>query len=536
MVMLGGGRRVLLLGGEGVSLYLPSGRGIQKETSISWSVPNFEAQLADALSARHASIPLLILYDGAEQTYRKEENIPKLSSFDRPRFIKRKLELAFPNYPVRAAMEIKGTKVRQAFNAAPSYLFVALMETEHVNQVGSALYESGVPVAGFSLLPAESADLVMELSKKTFISGKRSRWSVLVGQHETSGLRQVLVKDGNLALTRLTPTSEAGTSGPGWVEEVAREIRSTLTYISRYGYTPEDGIDVIVVCGDIEKQFFDKNMPVSNFRCINVSEAMRQIGFRSLGQEKSNFSDAVYAGWIGKKAKLALSMKVPSIHRVQAPRQAARMGSIVLAIMALGCAFMASQAYFDYDAIQQETALKQGQIAILQREYDSEAHVFDGLPAKPEAVKSVLAVKTLLETNTVSLRPILHRLKDTIGGDIHMEELQFNHEPGSTLNLSGAVKGGMFSSYPDPADRGQVTIRFKFGLPEAMPLEQKVKRAEDLAEDLKRAFPGYAVSIIAQFGRIQRGGQFTGDTGASLAPAAAGARDLAEFELQGVPL
>lgn len=534
--MLGGGRRVLMLGGEGVSLYLPTGKGIQKEVSIAWSVPNFEGQLAEALSSQHASIPVLILYDGAEQTYRKEENIPKLSAFDRPRFIKRKLELAFPNYPVRAAMEIKGTKVRSAFNAAPNYLFVALMETEHVNQVGAALYESGVPVAGFSLLPAEAADLVTELSKKTFVSGKRSRWSVLVGQHETSGLRQVLVKDGNLALTRLTPTSEAGTSGPGWVEEVSREIRSTLTYISRYGYTPEDGIDVIVVCGDIEKQFFDKNMPVSNFRCINTTEAMRQIGFRSIGQEKNNFSDAVYAGWIGKKAKLNLTMKVPSIQRVQAPRQAARMGSIVLALTALGGAYLGAQAYFDYDAIQQETALKQNQVVVLQREYDGESQVFDGLPARPEVVKAALSVKSLLETNTVNLRPILHRLKDTVGGDIHMEELQFTHEPGTGLNLSGSSKNAMFTEVSDPNDRGKVLIRFKFGLPTAMPLEQKVKRAETLAEDLKKAFPGYAVSIVSQFGRVQRGGQFAGDVGATNAAPAPAEQDLAEFEMRGVPL
>lgn len=83
-----------MVGGEGVVLYSPSGKsGMEREVSVAWDVPDFEEQLTEGLS-RGSGKSLVILFDGADQTYRREENIPKLSPIDRPRFVKRKLELA----------------------------------------------------------------------------------------------------------------------------------------------------------------------------------------------------------------------------------------------------------------------------------------------------------------------------------------------------------------------------------------------------------------------------------------------------------
>lgn len=537
MVMLGSGHRVLLAGGEGVVLYSPGGRGIERETSISWDVPNFEQQLAQFLSSAHQSKSVLVIFDGADQTYRKEENIPKLSFVDQPRFVKRKLELAFPSYPVRAALEIKPAKKVRGVKTTPSYLFVALPETEQLDRIGAALYESGVSVAGFGLLPAESSGLVTELAGKVFGEDKKSRWSVLIGQHETGGLRQVVVKDGNLALTRLTPTSEAGTSGPGWVEEVTREFRATLTYISRFGFSSEDGLDVMVVCGDLEKQFFDpKTVPTQNFKCLNPAEALRAIGARSLGLEKTNFADPLHAVWAGRKSKLNLPIVVPSIDRVMGPRSRARLGSVALALLACGIAWLSLQSYWSYSQYKEETAQKQSHRDMLQREYDNESKVFDSLPVRPEVVKTTLSVKTLLENNTVNLRATLHTLKNALGNDIRLEDLNLEHTAAPAVTPGASEgKSAMFAPPPDPNNRGSVKINFKFTLPEGMLLEQKVTKAEQLATTLRQAFPNYSVSIVSQFGKVSRSGKFTGDSG-STAGTAAGANDFAELQLEGAPL
>ena len=538
----------MLVGGEGVVLYGPTGNGIEREMSISWEVPNFDEQLVTGLGARNQSKSVLVIFDGADQTYRKEDNIPKLSPIDRPRFVKRKLELAFPSYPIRASLEIKPQAKKKGFAlTAPkqeggrSYLFVALPENEQLDRIGNAMYEAGVPVAGFGLLPLESTGLVAELADKLFAGrGKKSRWAMIIGQHETGGLRQVVIKDGNLALTRLTPTSEAGGSGTGWVEEVTREFKATLTYISRFGYTEADGLDVVIVCGDIEKQFFDaKAMPVTNFQCVNVGEALRAIGSKSFGVDNGNFSDALHAAWAAKKGGLKLSVRVPSIHRIQAPRLAARAGTIVLGLGVLGAAGLLALSIKDYASTQGEIGDKENQKTMLAREYEQESKAFDGLEMKPDAVKAVMNVKHALENNTINLRRELHTLKNSLPSDVRIESLKLDHQAAAALKLGSAGSTGSvfgFAPPPDPNDKGKVTINFKFSLPAGMPLEQKVTRTEDLQKTLSDAFKGYEVRIIHQFEDASRSGSSIGTLGDTGATQTTKDDGFAEFELKGAPL
>jgi hypothetical protein len=539
--MAGGGKRVLMVGGEGVVLFSPAARGMEREMAIAWDAPGFDTQLAAALGGKGAGRPVLVLFDGADQAYRKEENVPKLSPFDRPRYVRRKLELAFPSYPIRAALEIKPQAkkklitVRAETATSPSYLFAALPETENLDRVGAALFESGVPVAGFGLLPIESAGLVSELARKAFKGARKpARWSVLIGQHETGGLRQVVVRDGNLALARLTPPTEAGVSGAGWAEEAARSFKETMAYISRFGYTPADGLDIVVVCGDLEKTFFDgAAMDGANFTCLNPGEALKLMGVRSFGLAKSNFADVLHAAWASRQRALVLPVRVPSIHRVMAPRLAARMATGALAIAALGVAAMAAMEYQSYLSVSEELENKRNLVQMRQREFEQESRAFDALPVKPAQVKAVLTVRDHLAVNSVDPAPILNRLKDALGGDVILDKLSYEHAPGPLYRAAAAAGGAPVPVKGDPASRGTVRISFAFKLPPAVPLEQKVARAEALEKDLQKAFPGWTAKIDRQFGGISRQGAFQGIVGGD--KTAQEPPEAAEFSLEGAP-
>lgn len=546
MVAIGGGKRVLMVGGEGVVLYAPLGKGIERESAISWEVPNFDEQLVEALDSKHRGKSVLVIFDGADQTYRKEENIPKLSPIDRPRFVKRKLELAFPSYPIRASLEIKPAKAKKQFiqmkaaakEEARSYLFVALPDTDQLDRIGNALYETGVPVSGFGLLPLESTGMVAELASKVFAGqGKPSRWAVVIGQHETGGLRQVVVKDGNLALTRLTPTSEAGTSGTGWVDEVTREFKATLTYISRFGYTDADGLDVVIICGDVEKQFFDpKSLPVTHFQCINAGEALRHLGAKSFGFDKTNFADAVHAAWAGKKGGLKLAVRVPSIHRIMAPRLAARAASGLLAVGVVALLGLSAMDLQAYAGVQSEISDKENRKSMLTREYEQETKAFEGLPVRPDAVRATLGVKTLLEKNSIKLSAFLNTLKNTLPSDVKIEELLIEHTPSAALKIGDAQPGGLFAPPPDPEDTGSVHMNFKFTLPKTMPLEQKTLRADELQKAIQAAFPGYDVTL-AQFGNVNREeGSMTSKIGQPVTSSPGDIDPVAEIDMKGKPL
>ena len=544
MVQLGNNKRVLLLGGDGVVIYGPSGSGVEREASLAWDMPNFDELLVEALGKQNANKQVIVLFDGADQTYRKEENIPKLSAVDRPRFVKRKLELAFPNYPIRASIEIKPPKIKGRKSSAPaSYLFVALPETDQVDRVGRAILESGVPVGGFGLLPAESVGLAPALAEKIFAGepGGIGRWTVLIGQHETGGLRQVVVKDGNLALTRLTPTAEGGVSGAAWAEEVTREFRATMTYISRFGFNPDEGIDVIIISDDISRQFFDAQaMGVKRLRGISVSDALRLMGAKSFGLEKTNFADGLHAAWVSKKRALRLPIRVPSLHQIMAPRLAAQGAAIVLVFSALALVYMAFSSIQQNYVLNQEIEQRQSQRGMLERELAQESKVFDTLPIKANLLKGTLNVKNFITLNTVPVAGVFQRLKSVLGNAIVVNSIDYKHEPASTLQLEGVagVPGAFVPPPPPgtvvPSERGLIKLSFTFSLPGSMPLEQKVNTAEALQKKLQEAFPGYAVKIDTQFGRVNREGRFEGNlTGAQQT---GGGKEEAKISLEGPPL
>lgn len=540
MSLFNPGKRILLIGGEGIVLYGPAKGGIEREIALSWESPDFDQHLTEVLGKQHQKSPILILFDGADQTYRKEENIPKLSVFDRRRFIQRKLEQSFLSYPVKASIEIVPTGRGVLAAKAPSaYLFVAIPETERIDRVVENILEAGNPLVGFGLLPAESQGLVTHVEDRLFgKKGDQSRWAILIGQHEMGGLRQVVVKDGNLALTRMTPVSEAGIRGPEWVEEVMREFRATLTYIARFGYKPEDGLDVVVVCADAEKHYFEnKAMPVTNFQCVSVAEALSAIGMdKGDTFEDVNYADVLHAAWASKKKSLEIAVSVPSIHRITRPRRIVRlaMAALMLALLVLG-GFTAND-YQAYAGIKDTIEVTRLQKVRLEKDLAQVLAEAEKLPAKPAVVRAVMATKDLLDKNSVNITPTLQALYNAFNGRVRLETLSFEHRPPEALNTESTgtpAVGGLPSVSAEPPIR--IAFRFKFIMD--MPLEQKIKEADLLVQNLKRVFPEYRVKIKTQFGgALSRGGKFEGVAGGAADVPEKKEDSVAEFEMEGAPL
>ncbi len=514
-----------MVGGEGVTLFGPTSRGIEREAALSWEMPDFNRQLTDILEAG-SKAPVLILFDGADQTYRKEDQIPKLTPFDRSRYIKRKLDQAFPSYPVRASMLVKPPKEK------PFYLFVALPETDRLDELAADMLDAGVLISGFGLLPAESVGLVKTLAEKTFDKAdKPSRWAVLISQHETGGLRQVVVKNGTLALTRITPTSEAGTYGPGWADEVMREFKATLTYIARFGYTAEEGLDVMVLCSNIEKQFFsDKSLPVTNFRCLTPVEALNALGMKGVSLGETNFGDAVHCAWAGRKRSLSVPLVVPSVKRIMVPRKVLQILSILFTLTLLaGSGYIGTQ-YSSYMAVKSNLAGLYSQRDYLKSEYTKESRIFDTYPFKPDVLKKILAIKKSVDDAGVNITPILNLLRGALANDIKLNELTIGYNPPAAKK-----KIGFFSK---TKETGTVKINFKFDITGALSLQQKVDRVNGMVKILQGKFPGYVVDIKHQFGNVSAAGGFQGASGTPPAGAsnANGTDSGAAIELSGPPL
>lgn len=295
--------RVLMVGEEGVILYAPLEKGIGREAAISWGAKDFDSKMAEAL--HRAGDDVVVLFNEADHTYRKEENLPVTQCQSR-------LEKAFPDFLTRAAMPMMQAHDSKTDAGSGNFLFIGMPESERHGRLGHAIEGAGVHVAGIGVLPIELAALVEELARKVF-HGK-SRWALLAGQHETGGMRHVCIKDGNLALTRIFPLDDVGTSTPAaWGATAMSELRATMTYLRRFGYTPDQGMDMMMVCDQSEKKLFAANaIEDAELRCLTLSETLRHLGYQVEGQTGDHFADALYAAW-AERHQLKLQLHIPAI-------------------------------------------------------------------------------------------------------------------------------------------------------------------------------------------------------------------------------
>ena len=78
-------------------------------------------------------------------------------------------------------------------------------------------------------------------------SKEKASWTIFMGQQSSGSLRQIVTRNGELALTRMTPIVDTDIEPALWAREVTEELDSTMSYLARFGYKKEDGLDIIIV-------------------------------------------------------------------------------------------------------------------------------------------------------------------------------------------------------------------------------------------------------------------------------------------------
>jgi len=335
-------RAVIMMMDDGVCVQKVSGGAATYIGTILWRTATFEEKLAEMILLTRAS-SVIILNDAVEQHYRKEKiTIP--TAFDKANIIKRRLNVAFPNYPMRAAVELKeATKASKALADKDAtkgnvYLFAASPSTETFSRIVRAIGQTECTISGYGLLPIESAGMAKILSAKLaqrWGGTSGAAWTLLVSHHHGGGLRQIVVRGNELALTRVTPVSEPKVGQADvWAAEVSQEIQATFSYLSRFGYVPEDGLNVIVIGDKSYADVLDGMITVPcNFEALSPSEAAGFLGVKIGGEGNEHYSEGLHAAWAGKKVSLELPLSSKELSAISGPRRAA---AVVIGILLLG--------------------------------------------------------------------------------------------------------------------------------------------------------------------------------------------------------
>ena len=350
MPFLAPSRSVLMMTDESLALYNVHSNFVRLVGVVPWVDESFVEKVTQLL-LKKCSGSVLLLNDMVEQHYRKEK-LPQVGALDRAGVLRRKLAVVFPNHPVRAALAMK-TEKKMPGNY---FLFTGVPVTQPYKMTIQALEKSFLPIAGYGTLPVESAGMIDVLSQNLAKETKRkkSKWVVFIGQHVNGGLRQIVTKDGELALTRITPIVDSDIDPGLWANEVSQEFTATMSYLARFGYAQEDGLDVIVISNPEAQQALEAMITASCYLTVlTVSDAAKKLGIRIGVQEDQRLADPLHIAWSGRKATLDLPLKSKDLDTVMQPRQVAS-GFMMLATVAFIAAVyfvsMTGQKLYEVDA------------------------------------------------------------------------------------------------------------------------------------------------------------------------------------------
>jgi hypothetical protein len=524
MISFGKKKQILVVGNDGLQLYVLKGKTVSLYADFSNTIQDLKTELKHAFKANSGA--LTVLFDVVEQQYRRE-TIPKVGFLDKAKVVQRKLTMAFPQQQMRAFLELKQ---KPAGNEGFVALFAGLSSSEVIDQIFAAVTESEVAINGIGLLPLESTNLVAQLSKlihDKFKTPNTSRWSILITHHKTGGLRQIVTKDGELALTRMTPLVIDDAYETSLPSEIAREFNATLTYLSRFGYVAGDGLDLYVIStAETSERLKNYTLPVNNFYALSANEALNLLGLSSVSaRDAVTYGEILHAGWTGGQNKLAVPLSASFFDKVKMARQVAR-----IAILGL----MISAAYFSWQIIalqgstltfKNDISQQQVQTKKLQAKLDEMTRQMGVLEQLPEKTKVILEKFDEYTQKSMDIDPTLTVLIETLNGEgLLLKDLEITKEADTASNTpasapaapmvrpGGRMPGGMVGSpmmmdQAPPAEpvvvkKPSVTMKMTITFPNNTTIESAARKTISLAEKLKEKFPNRTVTVDQMVGDL----------------------------------
>ncbi|MCK6418414.1 MAG: hypothetical protein L6Q57_05685 [Alphaproteobacteria bacterium] len=493
MALFSSNRTVLLIADEALYIYTAAARAVRLVETVPWDAPNFEKNVAGIIVRDCGPNPLLIVNDMVEQHYRKERVVRTGVSFmDRSSIIRRKLNVAFPNYPVRAAFPLK-EKITKGENrlAADIYIFAAVPETKQFNQTIQAAKLSLRSISAFCLLPVESSDLVKALSDKT---GKKrdgkSKWAFFMGQHRNGGLRQIVTKDGELALTRMTPILESDEDPAAWAQDVHQEFKATMSYLARFGYQDEDGLNVTLIANPEAGAALESLIEEQcHFTSLTSVQAAKLLGISVGIQDDLRYADTLHVAWMNKKSKFILPMTAVSIDAVSRPRQAAMAASVLLTG---GMLFLGYQLYDSMQSlgtVMSDIDSAESKISQLDVQYQLEVKKKEELGFDITLVQSSIAVKKQLNEQNIKLLPMFYGIGQALGKEGKVAGITVKQIEKSAVTATAATDD---PNAPKPPTFEAI---LQMIYPSTTDVKLGNKEVQDLGQRLTKFLPGYEVEV-----------------------------------------
>ncbi len=494
---------------EGLQIYSVGRMSTKDIKFVTWDTEGFKETLRTILIKNCSKKPVIILNDMVEQHYRKER-IPKVGMGDRAQVIKSRLNYVFPNNQIRAALKLKKNKNKSLdAEAGSSYLFAAIPKSEAFNKTFNAVMEANVNLIGVYLLPVEGVALIEDLSKKLNKGNKtKSIWTIFAGQQSKGGLRQIVTRNGELALTRMTPITDTNDDPALWANEVSEELNSTMSYLTRFGYQKTDGLDIIVISNVSSHEALQDSIKIdADLRIMTVKDAAEMVSARIGNPSNLRYTDMLYAAYLGKKSKFTLPMQSKAIEGITRPRKIAFFVLMAALLASAYVGFLLFQSFNNNLVVEDSLSVTNQQIRTQEQEYKVQAAKSKELGFDFLVVDGALENYYDLNKEKIDILPFMYEVGRSLGTDLTIDKIEINKIPAPRSSND-------FDDFDQEQQSKRVLLEslLTLSFPSSIRAEQGVILINGLQQRLSENLPNYNVQIIKQVADLSYTGNVVGGT------------------------
>jgi hypothetical protein len=440
---------------------------------------------------RRASIVLVV--DVLEQMFR-EDTVPKVGIFDRSKLIQRRLDLTFPNDLLKAALPS-----RRQRGAPQGVLFAALPMSAHLERWLEFLDEFPNPLRGFYMLPLEAAGFAGKLAPS--VGGETRRvWRALISQEAASGFRQVFESNGKLIVTRLTQRAAQPLSPDAEAMLIERELRSSISYVKRLGFSDADRLDVVVLADPAVCRAVDqRDLPATTVTAYTPYQAAIVLGLGEIGRQDTPFADVLLGLWIAKKPRPTLTLPSPRIARQMKLTAAIRWSAATAAVLSIVAIYYTASLMTDFLASSDEIAFLEGQVQVSQSRLNNELARVKDYPIPLDELTQVAQTERLLDADEVNVGEVVRKIAGALGADGRVSSFSI------ILGRQEAVVDPTRRGRPAPAKTEasvtakpaayeiDIVVRLAPDTAAALDTQEALRRAQAILDRLSGAFPALKV-------------------------------------------
>ena len=340
---------VLFIGDEGAILVYMRGSTVLRRLYAASPASDHTGTILELLAA-HPRTPLFIMVDALDQQYVRH-TFPPVSALSVNNLVKRRIDRDFQASDLTGAIQLGREKTgRKEWQ----YLIVALASTPLLQQWFDLLVEQPNELKGIFLTPVEGQVFIPALHK-ALTNERALPWQLLVSHHKVSGFRQIVLRDGKLAFTRVTQAIDDAL--PAVVAgNIEQEIMNTLEYLRRLGFQENNALEIMVVTSQEVQEAIDlKRFQAGQTFALTPLDVAEALKLEQAALSADRFGDVVIAAAFARAKKREMKLMTAYAKKLS-QLYAANLGVKALGALAV-VALLGMSAMNVMDAISQNGAI-----------------------------------------------------------------------------------------------------------------------------------------------------------------------------------